>query len=225
MNHPSRLLGNICYQTFQVSLLFKRCSRFQVRSSSKRSFISFIVLVFLFLVAFGGRAVYHVDPNAQSPRYANLPPKIPGVSIHGLNGHLTQSGKDVDAYAAAGAKSDVHNLSGVDYLRRGLLARVMYGTRISLEIALIATLIDLTIGVGFGILSGWKGGRVDLFMQRVIEILSSIPQLVLMVLMATAFTKTWMASIIAAIEIPGWTTMARPTRAPTSQLKKQDFIL
>ncbi|MGV7479267.1 ABC transporter permease, partial [Mycobacterium kansasii] len=81
------------------------------------------------------------------------------------------------------AKSDVHYLLGTDYLGRDLLARIMYGTRISLEIALIATLIDLTIGVGFGILSGWKGGRVDLFMQRVIEILSSIPQLVIMVLM------------------------------------------
>ncbi|KLD58376.1 hypothetical protein WP50_26650 [Lactiplantibacillus plantarum] len=83
------------------------------------------------MVELGGRAVYHVDPNAQSPRYANLPPKIPGVSIHGLNGHLTQSCKDVDAYAAAVAKSDVHYLLGTDYLGRDLLARIMYGTRIT----------------------------------------------------------------------------------------------
>ncbi|MBJ7525575.1 ABC transporter permease, partial [Lactobacillus sp. CRM56-2] len=67
---------------------------------------------------FGGRAVFHVDPNAQSPRYANLPATIPGVSIHGLNGHLTLSGKDVDAYAAAGGKSVVLYLLGSVYLGR-----------------------------------------------------------------------------------------------------------
>ncbi|RRK09983.1 ABC transporter permease [Lactiplantibacillus garii] len=193
--------------------------------SNKTAFTSFIILVLMFLIAFGGQAIYHHDPNAQEPKYANLPPKIPGVNIHGLNGHLTQSGQDVDAYKQAGAGSNVHYILGTDYLGRDLLARIMYGTRISLEIALIATLIDLTIGVGFGIISGWKGGRVDLFMQRVIEVLSSIPQLVVMVLMATAFTKTGMASIIAAIAITGWTTMARLTRAQTLQLKNQDFIL
>ncbi|MBJ7525586.1 ABC transporter permease, partial [Lactobacillus sp. CRM56-2] len=99
--------------------------------------------------------------------------------------------------------SDVHYLLGTEYLGRDLLARIKYGTRITLEIALIATLIDLTIGVGIGILSGRKGGRDDLIMQRVIEILSSIPQLVIMELMATAYTKTGMASNIAAISITG----------------------
>ncbi|MFC6201228.1 ABC transporter permease [Lactiplantibacillus nangangensis] len=193
--------------------------------ANKTAFTSFIVLILLFLMAFGGQAIYHHDPNAQSPKYANLPPKIPGVGIHGLNGHITQSGQDVDAYKQAGAGSDVHYTLGTDYLGRDLLARIMYGTRVSLEIALIATLIDLTIGVGFGILSGWMGGRVDLFMQRIIEILSSIPSLVVMVLMATAFQKTGMASIIAALAIINWTTMARLTRAQTLQLKNQDFIL
>lgn len=193
--------------------------------SNKTAFTSFIILVLLFLMAFGGQALYHHDPNAQAPKYANLPPKIPGVSLHGLNGHITQSGRDVDAYAQAGASDKVHYTLGTDYLGRDLLARIMYGTRISLEIALIATLIDLTVGVGFGILSGWKGGRVDMFMQRIIEILSSVPSLVVMVLMATAFQKTGMASIIAALALINWTTMARLTRAQTLQLKNQDFIL
>ncbi|MFC6163136.1 ABC transporter permease [Lactiplantibacillus dongliensis] len=193
--------------------------------SNKTAFTSFIVLIFLFLVAFGGQAVYQHNPNDQSPKYANLPPKIPGVNIHGLNGHIKQSGQDVDAYAQAGAGKDVHYTLGTDYLGRDLLARIMYGTRVSLEIALIATLIDLTIGVTFGIFSGWKGGRVDMFMQRIIEILSSVPSLVVMVLMATAFQKTGMASIIAALAIINWTTMARLTRAQTLQLKNQDFIL
>jgi len=193
--------------------------------SNKTAFTSFIVLVFLFLLAFGGQAVYQHNPNDQSPKYANLPPKIPGVGIHGLNGHIKQSGQDVDAYAQAGASKDVHYVLGTDYLGRDLLARIMYGTRVSLEIAIIATLIDLTIGVTFGIYSGWRGGRVDMFMQRIIEILSSVPALVVMVLMATAFQKTGMASIIAALALINWTTMARLTRAQTLQLKNQDFIL
>ncbi|BDZ30526.1 ABC transporter permease [Lactiplantibacillus sp. WILCCON 0030] len=193
--------------------------------SNKTAFTSFIVLILLFLMAFGGQALYHHDPNNQEPKYANLPPKIPGVGIHGLNGHINQSGADVDAYKQAGAGSNVHYVLGTDYLGRDLFARIMYGTRVSLEIALIATLIDLTIGVGFGILSGWMGGRVDLLMQRIIEILSSVPSLVVMVLMATAFQKTGMASIIAALALINWTTMARLTRAQTLQLKNQDFIL
>jgi oligopeptide transport system permease protein len=88
----------------------------------------------------------------------------------------------------------------------------------------LATFFDLTIGVFYGIISGWKGGLTDTIMQRVIEIISSVPNLVVVILMLLVF-KPGLTSIILAIAMTGWVTMARLVRAQTLQLKDQEFIL
>ena len=113
---------------------------------------------------------------------------------------------------------------GTDYLGHSLAQRIIYGTKVSLIVALVATFFDLTIGVSYGIVSGWKGGMVDNVMQRIIEIISSIPSLVIVVLMLLVF-KPGMTSIILAIAISSWTTMARMIRAETLQLKSQEYVL
>ena len=100
----------------------------------------------------------------------------------------------------------------------------MYGTKISLIVALVAALVDLGVGVAYGILSGWRGGHVDTVMQRIIEIISSVPNLVVIVLMLLVF-KPGLTSIILAIAVTGWTTMARLVRAQTLKLKDQEYIL
>lgn len=113
---------------------------------------------------------------------------------------------------------------GTDNLGRDMLSRLLYGTRISLMIAIFATVVDLVIGVSYGMISGWCGGRVDNIMQRLIEVISSIPELVLIMLLLIVF-KPGMMSIVFAIALGSWVLMARLVRAATLELKSADFIL
>ena len=178
------------------------------------------------LVAFGSTPFINKSTLVKSqPQYANLPAKVPGLdAINGLNGKIKQGGVWVDAYAKNDVPKDKYFYLGTDYLGRSLAQRIIYGTKVSLIVALVATFFDLTVGVAYGIISGWKGGRVDNVMQRIIEIISSIPNLVIVVLMLVVL-KPGMTSIILAIAISSWTTMARMIRAETLSLKTQEYVL
>ena len=191
---------------------------------NRGAWVSLIILAIVFIMAFGSIFVSPHNPNAVNPSYANLPSKIPGIGINGFNGTLVQAGQRIDAYKQAGASSGVYYIMGTDYLGRDLFSRVLYGTRISLIIALVATFFDLTIGVTYGMFSGWKGGRIDTVMQRIIEIILSIPNLVVIVLLILIL-KPGMTSIIIAIALTSWTNMARLVRAQTMELKSQEYIL
>lgn len=98
------------------------------------------------------------------------------------------------------------------------------GIRISLLIAIVATLIDLIIGVTYGLVSGFTGGKVDTVMQRIIEIISSIPNLVI-VTMLGLLLGNGVTSIIISIAIVGWTSMARQVRNLTLSYRERDFVL
>lgn len=135
------------------------------------------------------------------------------------------AGQWVDEYKQNNVPTGKYFILGTDNLGHSLAQRILYGTKISLIVALVATFFDLTIGgVAYGIISGWRGGRVDTVMQRIIEIISSIPSLVIVVLMLIVL-RPGMTSIIAAIAISSWTTMARMIRAETLQLKSQEYVL
>jgi oligopeptide transport system permease protein len=100
---------------------------------------------------------------------------------------------------------------------------VWAGTRVSLYVALLAALLDLFVGVPFGAVSGFLGGRVDGVMQRTIEILNGIPNLVVAILAMVIFQPGITISI--AIGLTGWTYMARIVRGKMLQLKDQEFAL
>ena len=193
---------------------------------NKGAVVSLIVILLLVIVAFGSTPFINKNTLVKSqPQYANLPAKVPGLdAINGLNGKIKQGGVWVDAYAKNDVPKDKYFYLGTDYLGRSLAQRIIYGTKVSLIVALVATFFDLTVGVAYGIISGWKGGRVDNVMQRIIEIISSIPNLVIVVLMLVVL-KPGMTSIILAIAISSWTTMARMIRAETLSLKTQEYVL
>ena len=86
-------------------------------------------------------------------------------------------------YSDQSVPKDDKFILGTDNLGRNLAKRVIVGIRISLLIAIVATLIDLIIGVTYGLVSGFLGGKIDLFMQHVIEVISSIPNLVIVMML------------------------------------------
>ncbi|MCI1986308.1 MAG: ABC transporter permease [Lactobacillus sp.] len=187
---------------------------------NKAAVISFWLLVLIFAAALLSLVVTPHDPNAQNLNYTYLPPKWGNLHVPFFDGY--QNG--IDMYAHNQVPKGTYFLLGTDYLGRDLLSRILVGTRISLFIGVIATLFDLVIGVGYGIISGWNGGWVDTLMQRVIEIISSVPNLVVVILMLLVF-KPGLTSIIVAIAVTSWITMARLIRAQTLKLKDQEFVL
>ncbi|OPF88485.1 peptide ABC transporter permease [Vagococcus martis] len=191
---------------------------------NKAAVVSMILLVIVAIVAFGSIWITPHNPTKQNPQYINLPPKIPGVSINGFNGTAIVGGNRVDKYEQAKVPEGEYFILGTDGLGRDELSRLLMGTRMSLIIALTAAFLDLTFGVIYGLISGVKGGRVDTVMQRILEILSGIPNLVVMILMLMIF-KPGMLSIILAMIITGWITMARIVRAQTLKIKDQEYVL
>lgn len=136
----------------------------------------------------------------------------------------------------SGYKSDAGNLKeknlspsfshffGTDELGRDIFTRVCEGGRASLLIAIIGAAIDMTIGLIYGGVSAYAGGKIDTIMMRIIEILSSIPYLITAILISIIFGKG-IFSIIVAMTITGWCFTARLVRGQVLQIKNQDFIL
>ncbi|RKP55099.1 ABC transporter permease [Cohnella endophytica] len=113
---------------------------------------------------------------------------------------------------------------GTDDFGRDLWTRVWWGTRISLFIGLVAATLDLVIGVLYGGISAYFGGKVDNVMQRVIEIIYSIPLLLLAIILIV-FMGPGIKSIIIAYAITGWVGTARLVRGQILLLKEQEFVL
>lgn len=132
---------------------------------NKAAVISMVLLLVIILISVITIFVSPHDPTAQNVAYINLPPRIPGINIDGLNGKAMVGGELVDKYAQANVPSNVNFFLGTDGLGRDDKP-LIYGMRISLLIAFIAALLDVTIGVAYGLVSGLLGGRVDNVMQR-----------------------------------------------------------
>lgn len=113
---------------------------------------------------------------------------------------------------------------GTDTLGRDQWSRLWLGTRVSLIIAFLAAAIDLVVGVAYGGVSGYFGGRIDNIMQRGLEVLAGIPNLVVILLMLLIM-QPGILSIAIALAITGWIGMARVVRGEVLKLKDQDFVL
>jgi len=113
---------------------------------------------------------------------------------------------------------------GTDKFGRDEWSRVWYGTRISLLIAVVAAALDLVVGVTYGSISALLGGKVDSVMQRIIEVLIGIPNLIIVILLMMIM-PAGIGTLIIAMSISGWVNMARLVRAEILKLKDQEFVL
>ncbi len=142
------------------------------------------------------------------------------------------------AYIAEGGKVFPH-IMGTDELSRDYFIRVVYGTRVSLFVGIFASLVVLVIGVLYGSISGYAGGKTDLIMMRIVDIIYSLPDLLVIILLSVVLRETLdltsvpllsdlgtnMVSLFIVFGLLYWVGMARLVRAEILSIKENEYIL
>ena len=127
-----------------------------------------------------------------------------------------------DLELGASPPSAAHWL-GTDIFGRDLMTQIMYGGRISLAVGFVATSVALLIGVTWGAIAGYVGGRVDAVMMRLVDILYALPFMIFIVLLMVVFGRN-MLLLFLAIGAVEWLTMARIMRGQVQSLRQQEFV-
>jgi oligopeptide transport system permease protein len=112
---------------------------------------------------------------------------------------------------------------GTDIFGRDMLTRIMYGGRVSLMVGFIATAVALVIGILWGSIAGFIGGRVDALMMRIVDIMYALPFMIFIVLLMVVFGRNILL-LFVAIGAVEWLTMARIVRGQVMTLRKQEFV-
>ena len=161
----------------------------------RAALIAAAVIVLLALWAIFGPAASAYSPNALDWRHLSVAPSL----------------------------TDGHWL-GTDPLGRDLYVRTLYGLRLSLAIGVLATGVSVLIGLAWGAVAGFAGGRVDAWMMRVVDVLYALPYLFIVLILAAVFGRDSITMLLIAIGAVGWLTLARVVRAQTLSLKRREFI-
>lgn len=196
--------------------------------SNKSAVISMIAILLIIFFAFVGPHMNSFSYSEQNLEQKNYAPRIPGLEKIGIftgNERMkTTSGfKDVNLYEKNNDK-ETYYWFGSDILGRDIWTRTWMGTRVSLYISFVAVLIDMIIGLSYGLISGYFGGICDSIMQRFAEIVNGIPRLVIVTLLMLIL-KPGIATIIFALMITEWIGMSRIARAEMLNLKEREYVL
>ena len=194
----------------------------------KSAMVGLILIALIVVLAAVGPKMNAYSYSAQNIAQKNLAPRVPGLERFGiLDGSetiLTTSGsKKVNSYREK-KLDNIYYWFGSDNFGRDLWTRTWSGARVSLIIAIAAAVIDMFIGMSYGLISGYFGGKVDIIMQRILEISNGIPRLVIVTLLLLIL-KPGMLTIIFALMLTEWIGMSRIARAEMLKLKEQEFVL
>src|SRR6267143_849246 len=154
-------------------------------------------------------------------RRGGLLPVVTALSLFGPL-FLAYSYEEQNLGLGATPPSAAH-LLGTDKLGRDQLARLFFGGRVSLLVGLAATSVSLTIGVLWGSIAGYAGGKLDAVMMRIVDILYALPFTIFVILLMTVFGRNFIL-LFVAIGAVEWLTMARIVRGQVLALKRQEFI-
>ncbi|MGE5507277.1 MAG: oligopeptide ABC transporter permease [Chitinophagales bacterium] len=127
----------------------------------------------------------------------------------------------IDLYNVQAAPSKDH-LLGTDELGRDALTRLLYGSRVSISVGLLATALSTAIGVVVGAVAGYYGGLVDNLLMRFVDVMLSFPTLFLLIILA-AYFKTTVLGVMVIIGLTGWMSVARLVRGEFLSLKEKEF--
>ncbi|HHW39062.1 MAG TPA: ABC transporter permease [Bacillales bacterium] len=221
MFQPAKIESSCNETIIRESLTFRQDAWMRLRKN-KGAFAGLMIICSIIFLAVVGPFLSPYSYDEQDLSRANLPPKIPILEKVPFNGFSGYDIRGIDQYKKKG-KKDYHWF-GTDQLGRDLWTRTWQGTRISLYIAFLAAAIDFIIGVAYGGISAFYGGRVDNMMQRLIEVLVGIPHLIVVILLILVLNPG-ILSITLAMVITGWVGMARIVRGQILKLKGQEFVL
>ena len=190
--------------------------------------IGLILIIIITVFAIIGPGMNDFSYSEQSLTQKNFAPRVKGLEklgiFDGSEGMKTTTGtKKINYYEEKGL-DDLYYWFGSDNFGRDIWTRTWSGARVSLIIAVAAAIIDMVIGMSYGLISGYFGGKVDMFMQRFLEVANGIPRLVIVTLLLLVL-QPGMLTIIFALMLTEWVGMSRIARAEMLKLKEQEFVL
>lgn len=139
-----------------------------------------------------------------------------------FKGELSIS-ENISAKIDASLKHSRKYLLGTDNLGRDMLSRIIYGSRISIAIGLIGTLTSVIIGILVGSIAGYKGGKIDYYLMRFVDIMYGLPYMLLVIICMAIFGRR-ITNLFFALALVSWLTIARMVRGQIMSLKNQEFV-
>lgn len=187
-----------------------------------------VLIIVITILAIVGPGMNEFGYSDQYLSQKNFAPRIAALEKFGIfdggeSMKTTTGSKEINYYQEKGLE-DLYYWFGSDNFGRDIWTRTWSGARVSLIIAVAAAIIDMVIGMSYGLISGYFGGKVDMIMQRILEIANGIPRLVIVTLLLLVL-EPGMLTIIFALMLTEWVGMSRIARAEMLKLKEQEFVL
>jgi oligopeptide transport system permease protein len=196
---------------------------------NKGAMAGFFCILFIVIMAIAGPFLSGFRYDQQISGNESMAPRVPGLEkwgiLDGRENLRTSTGvREINRYAQVENGDRYYYWFGSDTLGRDIFTRTWEGTRISLFVALVAVLVDVFIGILYGFTSAYFGGKVDIVMQRIIEIIHGIPTLVIVTLLIMLL-RPGILSVTLTIMLTGWIGMSRMARAQMLKLKNREYVL